>query len=357
MKNLKELNPGFETKNLLTFAIEPTLNGYKRDWALEYYRQLIERLKTLPGVTSAALAVIPLLAGDEWDNWVTVEGYTAKRGETVDPHMQFASPGFFETLKIPVVLGRDFDIRDDKGAPKVGIVNEKFAKRYFGNVNPIGRHVGMNGDPGTKMDIEIVGVAGDTKYENMREEVPYELYIPYRQTDFVIGMSAYVRTRGNPANLFSAVRQAVRKADASVPMYDMRTVHEQVEVSLVTERLMATLSTVFGSLATLLAAMALYSVMAYMVARRTQEIGIRMALGAGRGSVLWLVMREVLLLAAIGLAIGLLSAWGLTRLLEAQLFGIGPFDLLTMLLATAGIASVAMLAGYLPARRASGIDQ
>jgi ABC-type antimicrobial peptide transport system permease subunit len=137
---------------------------------------------------------------------------------------------------------------------------------------------------------------------------------------------------------------------------DMRTVHEQVGVSLVTERLMATLSTVFGSLATLLAAMGLYGVMAYMVARRTQEIGIRMALGAGRGSVLWLVMREVLLLAAIGLAIGLLSAWGLTRLVEAQLFGIKPFDLRTMLLATAGIASVAMLAGYLPARRASGID-
>jgi predicted permease len=356
LKNLQDLNPGFETENLLTFAVDPTLNEYNPGRSLEYYRQLIERIKTLPGVTSTALAVMPLLAGNEWDSWVTVEGYTAKQGENVDPHMQFTSTGFFETMKIPILLGRDFTIKDDKAAPKVGIVNEKFAKRYFANANPIGRHVGVGGDPGTKMDIEIVGVAGDAKYESMREEVPYELYIPYRQTTFVLGISAYVRTRGNPANLFSAVRQTVRKVDASVPMYDMRTLHDQVEVSLVTERLMATLSTVFGGLATLLAAIGLYGVMAYMVTRRTQEIGIRMALGAGQGSVLWLIMREVLLLAVLGLAIGLLSALGLTRLVEAQLFGIKPFDLLTMLLATAGIALVATLAGYLPARRATGID-
>jgi predicted permease len=259
-------------------------------------------------------------------------------------------------MKIPVLLGRAFTIKDGKTAPKVGIVNEKFVKRYFGNANPIGRHLGMGGDPGTKMDIEIVGVVGDTKYENMRQEVPYEVYLPYLQTDFVNGMSAYVRTRGDPANVFSTVRQTVRNVEASVPMYDMRTVEQQVENSLVTERLLAALSTVFGSLATLLAATGLYGVMAYMVARRTPEIGIRMALGAGRGSVMWLVMREVLMLAAIGLAIGLVSAWALTRLVAAQLFGIRPFDPLTMVLAAMGIASVAMLAGYIPAWRATAID-
>jgi predicted permease len=356
LKNLKELNPGFQTENLLTFSVEPTLNAYKEEWALEYYRQLTERLQGLPGVTSVALAVIPVLADNEWDNWVTIEGYSAKQGEIPDPHMQFASPGFFETLNIPVLLGRDFTIKDDKKAPKVGIVNAKFAKRYFGNGSPIGRHLGMGGDPGTKMDIEIVGVAGDTKYENMRDEVPYELYIPYHQADFVSGMSAYVRTRGNPASLFATLRREVRKVDATVPMYDLRTVEQQVENSLVTERLLAALSTVFGSLATLLAATGLYGVMAYMVARRTPEIGIRMALGAGRSSVLWLVMREVFLLAAVGLAIGLAAAWALTRLVEAQLFGVQPFDPMTMVLATMGIASVAMLAGYLPARRATTID-
>jgi predicted permease len=356
LKNMKDLKPGFETKNLLTFSVEPTLSGQKAERSLQYFRQLMEQLKGLPGVTSAAVAVIPLLTGDEWDNWMTVEGYTAKQGEIPDVYMQFVSPGFFETLKIPILMGRDFTIKDEKGAPKVGIVNQKMVKRYFGSTNPIGRHLGMGIDPGTKLDIEIVGVAGDTKYESMRAEVPYELYVPYVQQEFVLGMTAYVRTRGDPANLFSTVRQTVRNVDASVPIYDMRTLEQQTEVSLVTERLMATLSTVFGALATLLASMGLYGVMAYMVARRTREIGIRIALGAGRSSVLWLVMREVLLLAAIGLGIGLGSAWGLTRLVEAQLFGIKPFDALTMALATIGIASVAMLAGYLPARRASGVD-
>jgi predicted permease len=356
LKNLKDLNPGFDTRNLLSFDVEPTLGGAKSPWTLEYYRQLTERVQTLPGVSSVALAVIPVLIGNEWDNSVTIEGYTPKAGESPDPHMQFCSPGFFETLKIPVLMGRDFTIKDNKAAPKVAIVNQKFARRYFANASPLGRHVGMGMDPGTKTDIEIIGVVGDTKYEDMREEVPYELYIPYIQANFVDGMAAYVRTRSDPANLFPTLRQAVREVDASVPMYEMRTLDKQVEISLVTERLLATLSTVFGVLATLLAAIGLYGVMAYMVARRTREIGIRMALGATGGSVVWLVMREVLLLAAFGLTIGLAAAWGLTRLVQTQLFGIQPNDLLTMMLAALGIASVAVLSGYLPARRATAID-
>jgi len=197
---------------------------------------------------------------------------------------------------------------------------------------------------------------GDTKYENMREKVPYELYTPDLQRDYVGGMTAYVRTRGDPANLFGPIRQTVREVDSSVPMYDLRTLDRQVEISLVTERMLAALSSVFGALATLLAAIGLYGVMAYMVARRTREIGIRMALGASGGSVAWLVMREVLLLAGIGVALGLPAAWGLTRLVETQLFGVKPADPWTMILAAVGIASVALLSGYAPARRATGID-
>ena len=239
---------------------------------------------------------------------------------------------------------------------KVGIINEKFAKRYFGSQSPIGRRLGMGGNPGTKLDIEIAGVVRDTKYENMRQEIPTEFYLPYQQTNFVTGMPAYLRTRGNPENVFGAVRQTVSEVDASVPVFGMRTLEQQVDKSLVTERMLATLSTAFGCLATLLAAVGLYGVMAYMVARRTREIGIRMALGASGGSVVWLVMREVLLLAVVGLAIGLPSAWALTRLVETQLFGIQPADPLTMTVAAIGIASVAALAGYFPARRATGID-
>jgi predicted permease len=356
LKNLKELRPGFQTHNVVTFAVEPTLSGYKTDWTLEYYRQLTDRVKAIPGVSGMALAVVPVLADNEWDNWVTVDGYTAKQGENVDPHMQFCSSEFFETMKIPLLLGRTFDARDDKGAPKVAIVNEKFVKRYIGKANPIGRHVGMGKDPGTKLDIEIVGVVGDTKYESMRDEVPYEMYIPYRQANFVDGMAAYARTRSDPANFFTRIRQVVRDVDASVPMYDMRTLDQQVENSLVTERMLAALSTVFGALATLLAAVGLYGVMAFMVARRTREIGIRMALGARGGSVVWLVMREVLLLSAAGLAIGLPAAWALTRLVETQLFGVKATDPFTMVLAMFGIAGVAALSGYLPARKATTID-
>jgi predicted permease len=356
LKNLKELDPGFRTTNLVSFALDPTLSGKPQSWSLDYYRRLNERLQALPGVSSSTLAVMAVLTDNEWDNGTTVEGYSTKVGESVDPHMQFCSPGFFQTLQIPLLAGRDFRIADDAKAPKVGIVNQKFAHKYFANVNPVGRHVGFGTDPGTKLDIEIVGVVGDTKYENLREEVPYELYVPYTQQPFVVGMTVYVRAAADPAGLLPVLRKVVTELDPGVPLYQMRTLDQQVENSLITERLLATLSGGFGLLATLLAAMGLYGVMAFMVARRTREIGIRMALGASGGSVVWLVMREVIMLAGIGVAIGLPAALGLTRLVQAQLFGVAPSDGLTLCLATLGIASVAIVSGYLPAHRATAID-
>jgi ABC-type antimicrobial peptide transport system permease subunit len=190
----------------------------------------------------------------------------------------------------------------------------------------------------------------------MRTPVPEELYLPYDQQDFATSVTVYVRTAGDPANMFSAVREAARQVDPNVPNHDFTTLTHQVDDSLMAERLMAILSTVFAGLATVLSAMGLYGVMAYVVARRTREIGIRMALGANRTSVEWLVMREVLILAAIGVVIGLTSTWGVTRLVESQLYEIKSSDPITMAMATAGIAFVAMLAGYVPARRATGID-
>ncbi|MGE5139375.1 MAG: FtsX-like permease family protein, partial [Rudaea sp.] len=356
LRNLKTLNPGFDIRNLLVFDVDPTMSRYDPNYTADYYRRLRETLNALPGVESHALAVIPVLEDSEWDNWVTIEGYSVKPDERPDPHMQYCSPGFFKTLKIPVLLGRDFNDRDDAGAPKVGIVNQKFVKRYFGDANPLGRHVGMGIDPGTKLDIQIVGVVGDTKYESMRDEIPYELYIPSAQKGFANGVTVYVRAQGDPSRMFNTLRAAIRGVDAGVPMYDMRTLDHQMEISLLTERLLATLSSVFGSLATLLAALGLYGVMAFMVARRTREIGIRMALGAGRGSVVWMVLRETLTLAGLGVAIGLAGAYAVTRLIQAQLFGVKPTDLITMAAASLGIAAVTALAGYVPARRATGID-
>ncbi len=356
LRNLKTLNPGFEVRNLLAFNVDPTMSRYDRAFTSDYFRRLRERLSALPGVESHTFAVIPVLEDNEWDNWITIEGYTAKPDERPDPHMQYCSPGFFQTLKIPVLLGRDFNDRDIAGAPKVGIVNQKFVKRYFGGASPLGRHVGMGIDPGTKTDIQIVGVVGDTKYESMREEIPYELYIPSEQKGFADGGTVYVRAQGDPALVFNSLRTAVRAVDAAVPMYDLRTLDDQMEISLLTERLLATLSSVFGCLATLLATLGLYGVMAFMVARRTREIGIRMALGAGQGSVLWMVLRETLTLAGLGVAIGLTGAYAATRLIQAQLFGVAATDLLTVAAASLGIAAVTALAGYIPARRATGID-
>jgi ABC-type antimicrobial peptide transport system permease subunit len=214
----------------------------------------------------------------------------------------------------------------------------------------------MGGNPGTKTDIEIVGVVKDTRYESLRDEIPYELYRPYRQVDFVQGMTVYARAPGDPTAIFASMRQTVNELDSNVPIYGMRTLDQQLDKSLMSERLLASLSGVFGLLATLLAAIGLYGVMAYMVVRRTREIGIRMALGANRASVVWLVMREVLALSMIGVAIGGAGAYAATRLVQKELFGILPTDALTMALSALGIATVAILAGYLPARRATAID-
>jgi predicted permease len=356
LHNLKNLNPGFDVRNVLAFNVDPTFSRYDPKWSRDYYQRLRNRLSSLAGVETHTLAVVPLLEDNEWDNWVTIEGYSAKQDERPDPHMQYCSPGFFKTLKIPVVLGRDFTDRDILGAPKVGIVNQRFVKRYLGNADPLGRHIGMGIDPGTKTDVEIVGVVGDTKYENMREEIPYELYLPTAQTPWVNGVTVYVRAAGDPTRMFNTLRAEAHSVDTSVPIVDMRSLSDQQEISLLTERLLASLSTVFGCLATFLAALGLYGVMAFMVAQRTREIGIRMALGAGQGRVVWMVLRETLSLAALGVAIGLAGAYAITRLVQAQLFGVQASDLLTMAAASIGIAAVTTLAGYIPAHRATAVD-
>ncbi len=326
LRNLKDLDPGFRTSNLITFAVDPTLNGYKPDRTRDFYRQLRDGLDAIPGVGSSTLAVVPVLADNEWDNSMTVEGYAAAPTKMPDPHMNYISPNYFKTMEAPLLLGRDFRVSDDKGAPKVCIVNETFAKKYFAGGSAVGRHVGQGSDPGTKLDIEIIGVAKDTKYENMREEIPEEIYMPYQQMSFVLGMAVYVRTARDPEQTFSAVRRTVNGLDANLPVFEMKTLEKQMDESLITERLVASLSSAFGFLATILASVGLYGVMAYMVAQRTREIGVRMALGAGQNDVVWLVMREVLVLAGIGIAVGLPAAWALSRFVKTQLYGIAPKD-------------------------------
>jgi predicted permease len=356
LKNLKALSPGFEVTNLLSFSVDPTLSGYDAARAKLFFQQLNRKLDASPGVRSSALAVVKLLSFDEWDSTITIEGYPAKPGEDMDPWVNYVSQGFFGTLRIPLYAGREFTDRDQLGTPKVAIVNEKFARHYFGDRSPLGRHIGMGGDPGTKTDIEIVGVVRDTKYMTVHANTPRQVFFPYLQNDWANEMTAYVRSDAASARMFPELRAAVHGIAPALPVYELKTEESQLDDSLSLERLTASLATAFGLLATVLAAVGLYGVMAFLVTRRTQEIGIRMALGALGGDVLWIVMREVLLIAAIGIAIGLPAALAVTRLVRSQLYGVSPSDPATIALATLGILAIAALSGYLPARRAARID-
>ncbi len=356
LRNLKSVNPGFDVSNLLSFSIDPTLSGYSAERAKLFYRELCARLTAIPEARSAALAVVAPLNFDEWDTHVTVEGYAAKPGENMSPWVNYVSPGFFETLKIAMYSGRDFTERDRLGAPKVAIVNEKFARHYFGNRSPIGRHIGLGGDPGTKTDIEIIGEVRDTKYQMMRDPAPRQVFFPYLQNDWATEMTAYVRTDLGPSQMFPALRAAVHKLDANLPVFQMKTEESQMDDSLAIERLTASLAGAFGLLATLLAAIGLYGVMAFLVTRRTREIGIRMALGAVRADVIWIVMREVIWLTGAGILVGLPAAFAVTRLFQTQLFGMSAHDPTTVGGALIGIVAIAAVSGYFPALRATRVN-
>ncbi len=370
--NLRALGPGFPAERLIGFQIDPTLNGYTPERTKLFYRGLTDSLGTLPGVQSVGLASVRILEDNEWDNSATVEGYTPPRaGANPEPYMNSISPGYFATMGVPVIAGREFTEKDTQqvlhqpGRPPRNedfwvsasiIVNETFAKKYFAGRSAIGRHIGFGIDPGTKLDMEIIGVVKDIKYTSLRDEIPEQAFVPYLADRYAGGMTVYLRTTLDPNQLFSAVRAQVRESDAGIPIYAMRTTEEQISNSLSTERLIASLSAVFGFLATLLATIGLYGVMAYAVARRTREIGIRMALGAAQGNVVWMVMKEVLVLVGLGVGVGIPAALALTRFVRSQLFGIAPNDPSTLIMAAVGLAVIACAAGYIPAMRASRID-
>jgi predicted permease len=354
LQNLKATNTGFhEIDHLVTFQVAPALNGYTAERVVHFYSELLDSIRATPGVKSAALASVPLLHGWEWDNSVTVEGYQARDGEDVQAFMNAVSPGYFATMGVRLIEGRDFDRRDVVREAKVAIVNRKFAEYYFKGKSPIGRHIGMGNSPQTKVDIEIVGMVENTLYEGPREGVRRQAFVPNWGNGSV---GFYVRTSQDADSMYAAVRGAVKKLDASLPVYEMKTLQVQLDETLLTERLIAMLSAGFGALATLLASIGLYGVMAFVVARRTKEIGVRMAMGAQRGRVLWLVMREVLLLFGIGLAIGVPAALALGRYVAAQLYGVQARDPSVAAVAILTLATVAGIAGIVPAQHASRID-
>jgi predicted permease len=290
-----------------------------------------------------------VLAGDEWDSTVKVEGYQSKDGEDMQAFMNSLSPGYFETMGIPLLAGRDFDRRDLSPPWRVCLVNRKFAQYYFGGNSPIGRHVNRGPE-----SLEIVGVVEDSLFEGIREGAHRQVFVPY--TGFGNGFAVYARTRVDSRAAYALMRDAVKGLDSSMPVYSMKTLSTQLDEVLLSERLVALLSAGFGVLATVLAAVGLYGVLAFVVTRRTREMGVRMALGAQRSAVVWLVMREVLLLLAVGLIIGLPAALSVAKYVGSQLYEVKAGDPGIAALTAVILSAVALAAGWIPAGRASRID-
>jgi predicted permease len=353
LQNLKGTDTGVALDNLVTFQLSPALSGYSETRAVQFNRDLLERLRTAPGVKSAAMAAVPILSGNEWDSSTAVEGHTYADGEDQQAFMNALSPGYFETMHIPILEGRDFRQSDVAERPTVAIVNRRFAEHFFPGKSAVGKRLGRGGGKNAKLTIEIIGVVADSLYEGPREGVRRQVFIPNWGRN---SAAFYVRTNTGSSSAFNVIRNEVKQLDASMPVYEMKTLEAQLDETLLTDRLIALLSAGFGLLATLLASIGLYGVMAFVVARRRKELGIRLALGAQARLVIWLVMREVLLLLAIGLAVGVPAGMALGRYVAAQLYGIQPNDPWMAGSTVLLLALVSAAAGLIPAHRASRID-
>ncbi len=360
LQNLKTTDTGVALDNLVTFQLSPALSGYTDERGDIFYRDLLERLRSAPGVQSVGRAAVSILSGDEWDSSMSVEGHKPADGEDMQAFMNAVSPGYFPTMKIPILEGRDFTMGDrvawdiaELTGPKVAIVNRKFAQHFFGTKSAIGKRIGFGTGPDSKLDITIVGVVADALYEGPREGVRRQVFVPNHGS----GSSVfYVRAHTGSSAAYSLIRNEVRQLDAAMPVYAMKTLEGQLDETLMTDRLIAMLSAGFGLLATVLASIGLYGVMAFVVARRRKEIGIRMALGANPGNVIWSVMKEVLILLGLGLAVGVPAAIGLGRFVASQLYGIEAHDPWLAVTTVIVLALVSTAAGLIPAHRASRVS-
>jgi predicted permease len=357
LAGLRLQGPGYSTANLLTFELDAAKNGYGKAESTRLARQLLASLEQIPEVEAAGLSTARMLDGAGWSGRVTLA-----RGRVVagGVHFSAVSPGLFRTLGAPLIAGRPFDQRDqrDASAPgpdfRVAIINEQMARAHFGDRNPIGERIGQGGNLDTPTDIEIVGVVKTFHYRGVRE-VERQVYFPAWESTVRIGQY-FVRTRGPAPAAFAAIREAIRRLDPGLPAPKLRTLDEQIDQVLLTERMLATLAAAFAGLALALSVIGLYGVMSFVVTRRTREIGIRMALGALPRSAVAGVLRETGWLVLVGLALALPAVWALGRLVESQLHGVRPTDLLTLAGAAGLVALVALLASALPARRASAVN-
>jgi predicted permease len=355
LRNLYRLDLGFNRDGLLCVSLDPGGSGYKPEKTAAFYRELLTRLGAVPGAKSVGYADRGPLSSNGFHQLISVDGYQPRPNEQMAAGISSVSSGYFQTLEMSIIRGRSFERRDtEKGAAQVAIISQSTARAWFAGQNPVGRRLGF-GFTDSARYMEVIGVVRDSKYNELRETAPYMIYVPYH-LDGGGGITVIVRAGFSPETLIKQVRREVRALDPALPITRLTTMAVQLEESLGRERLIAFLSSFFSLVALLLVSLGLYGVMAYAVARRTSEIGIRMALGAERRLILRMVMRETLLLVIVGAAIGVPTALASTRFVSSMLFGLAPTDPTTLVTATAVMLAVAALAGYLPARRASRVD-
>jgi predicted permease len=353
--NLMRVDLGIRTENVITFRLSPELNGYKPAESRALFERVESQLAAMPGVRSVTESMIGLVAGDDWGGNVTVEGYSRDPEADTNSMVNAVGPEFFSKMGIPLIGGREFTEADTAAGPKVAVVNEEFAKHFFGDRNPIGRKFMRGGGKGP-LDIEIVGVASNSRYSNVKEKPRRVYFLPWRQVDETGSLCFYVRTASPPTQLVPQIRRVISAVNRDLPVEGIRTLDQQIAMNIHSDRIVLQVGAVFAAVATLLAMLGLYGVMAYSVTRRTREIGIRLALGAGHDSIRRLILGELVVILLAGIAIGVPAALGAARLSASLLYGVKAFDPLVIAAALAALSIAALAAGYIPMRRATRVS-
>jgi predicted permease len=354
--NLRNQDLGLKTDNVITFSIQPSLNGYDTPRSIALLDQTRARIASIPGVRSVGSGDVATLSGDDEGSNITAEGGPQLAEELQDVDRVAISPNYFSTLGVPLLSGRELTEADGATAPKVALASESMVKRFFPGRNPLGLHFAFGGGDKVVPDIEVVGVVKDVKQEHVSTAIQPYVYTPYAQRQKITGMTFYVRSERDPLLLASSLQDTVRQLDANLPVYDLKTMQRVVEEDLFSARMVAVLSACFAGLAALLAALGIYGVLAYVVVQRTREIGIRMALGAVAGQVRLLIVKEVGSMVLIGVGVGLPLAYGLARFSESLLYGVHAGDPVVYALGLGLIALIALAACFIPARRATRVD-
>jgi len=357
LSNVSRIDLGLNPENVVMFSVSPELNGYEGSRSAALFIEIEEALAAIPGVTAVSADRVGVVGGNSWGNSISVEGYAWEPGVDANSRYNQVGPGFFSTLGMALVAGREFTAADGDGAPKIVIVNEAFTRKFeLDGAAAVGKWMATNSTSATELDVQIVGVVQDAKYSSVKDEVPPVFFLPYRQDRGIGSMNFYIRTALAPDAVTAQINPLVSRMDSDLPVDGLRTLEEQVQQSIFLDRLISTLSAAFALLATILAAVGLYGVLAYTVAQRTREIGLRMALGAGKDNVRAMVLKQVGRMLVVGGIIGVVVALGVGRAAQSLLFGLEGYDAPVVGIVAVLLGLVGFGAGYIPAVRASRVD-